>query len=131
MLKGFRDHMRKSFTKEASICLKEMKPEGFTNNLNNLGKNHQLKLWYLQNSSKNRLKSQYLRELEVLHDEINYKTMPIMMWRVALVGALCFGYIYVWLDKVEDTYDFAPKINYKHSKDAMVGLTDGGYEVIS
>ena len=131
MLKGLRDQMRRHFNKEAAICLKQMKPEGFENSITNLGKNHQLKLWYLQNSPKNKLKNQYLHEVEVLHDEINYKSIPMMGWRMLLLGALCFGYVYVWNDKDEDTYDFGPRINYKHDKHAMIGLQDGGYEVIS
>lgn len=131
MISSLIGRLNRKLNSEHKICLKQLKPKGFTNTISNMGKGHHLRLWYLENSPNHDKRLQYLREIEVLHDEMNIKAGYTMVMRSLMLGAGVFLYYFIWAGDEDDTYDFSPQIDYKQSTRAGVGLEDGGFEVVS
>jgi len=130
MIKSFRDTLRKSYNSVARLERSDMKPHGFDMNLADLGKMHEMRMFYLQNSPNNSKRLQYLRELEMLHDEINYKVFMKVQKRFLLIGVAVLAYHYIWSVEGDDKFDFSETYDTKQITKSFANLEDGGFEVV-
>lgn len=130
MLKTFRDSMRKGYNSIAKINPEDMKPTKFDMNLTDLGKMHNLRMWYMENSPNQSKRFQYLRELEILHDEINYMSNLKIQKRILLLSVGLLTYYFIWMEPDCDKYEYSGTYDMKHATRSFANLEDGGFEVV-
>lgn len=130
MIRGFRDRMRKGYNSVAKLERADMKPTAFKTNLSDLGKMHNLRLWYIQNSPNTGKRYDYLGEVETLHDEINYMAQLKVQKRMFLLTLGLLGYYFLWLESDGDKYDFSEDYDSKQMTRSFANLEDGGFEVV-
>ena len=130
MIKLFRDRMRKGYNSVAKLNPVDMKPAEFNMNLTDLDKMHNLRYWYMENSPNQGRRYQYLRETEMLHDEINHMNFLQVQRRFLLLSLVLLGYYYIWMEPEGDKYEFSEDYDLKHMMKTYASLEDGGFEVI-
>ena len=130
MIKTFRDSLRKSYNSVARLERGDMRPSSFDMNLRDLGKMHEMRMFYLQNSPNNAKRYEYLRELEVLHDEINYKAYMQVQRRFGLLALAVLTYHFIWAEAEDDKFDFSEEYDTKQFTRSFANLEDGGFEVV-
>ena len=130
MIKMFRDKMRKGYNSVAKLNPEDMKPTGFKMNVADLGRMHNLRFWYLQNSPNVAKKYQYLRETEMLHDEINHMSFLQSQKRLLLFALVSLTYYYIWLEPEGDKFEFSSDYDMKQVTRSFTNLEDGGFEVV-
>jgi len=126
----FRDKMRKGYNSVAKLNPEDMKPTAFKMNVADLGRMHNLRFWYLQNSPNVSKKHQYLRETEMLHDEINHMSFLQSQKRLLVFALLSLTYYYIWLEPEGDKFEFSPDYDMKQVTRSFTNLEDGGFEVV-
>lgn len=129
MIKSFRDTMRKGYNSVAKLEAKDVKPTQFKMNMTDLGKMHELRAWYLENSPNQSKRFQYLKEIEVLHDEINYMNHINYQKRMVWLAIGVLGYYFLWIEPDTDKYEFSEEYDMKQFTRSFVNLEDGGFEV--
>lgn len=130
MINRFRDTLRKSYNSVARLERADMKPSRFDMNISDLGKMHEMRMFYLQNSPNNAMRYNYLQELEHLHDEINYMAFLKIQKRFLILSALALSYYFIWLDHEDDKFDFSEDYDTKQITKSFANLEDGGFEVV-
>ena len=128
MLNKYMRWVRKSALTFPKVDLKEMKPIDFQHNLTDLGRMHNLGMWHLENSIDRQANSRYLRQVEELHNEINYLQVFSLMKNFLLYfGAFWLWYMFLF-DAPVDKHDFKKNFDLKFSNKLYNELDEGGIE---
>lgn len=100
----------------------------FKHNFENLATMFSLRMYYVSNSIGGRERYKYTKELESLHNEINYITSRSTLLRGFFIFALMYLYIEFAIGNNEDKNDWNGKWEMKHYNKVYKGLDEGGVE---
>ena len=128
MLNKYMRWVRKSALSFPKIELSDMKPSDYQHNLKDLGRMHNLGMWHLENSIDRQANAKYLRQVEELHNELNYLQIINLMKKFLLY----FGAFWIWyfclFDAPVDKHDFKKNFDLKFTTKLYNELDEGGIE---
>ena len=128
MINRYTQFIRRRNTEFPKLFLSDMAPKSFKFGIEDIGRQHSLRMWYLQNSPSDINCAKRVYELENLHKEANFHVKTRYQKKVFLFFSLIFFlYAFVFED-TSDKKDFKSGWNLVYNWKLLDGLEDAGFD---
>lgn len=116
---------RQEVIEGARIRLKDFRGLPFNNGSQNLTRMFELRDWFIQNTTSNRIANKYSEEMATLHHELNFTTSNIALRRMLLFAA---AWIAILLTSSEPAQDWRDEFDLKYQRKIYGALEEGASE---
>ena len=128
-MQGLLKYIRKQTATVPRIYHHQFKPKDFSYNLNDLGKLYALRHWQLENTTSNDQRIEVTREMEELHNEMNYLNSRRQVYKFLGFAAFWFAFLYIYAEPNETRLDFRKNFDQKYTLKLYMDLDEGGFEM--
>lgn len=127
-MQGLLKYIRKQTATVPRIYHHQFKPTEFSYNLKDLGKLYALRHWQYENTTSNSQRMQVIREMEELHNEMNYLNHRRQVLKFIAFMAFWFAFLYIYIEPNETRLDFKKNFDQKYALRLYMDLDEGGFE---